>query len=94
MFLFELTYTADLERIDGAMKAHMRWLNANYAAGHFLVSGRKVPRDGGVIIAQAASRAHAEAMANEDPFVMQGLASVRVVEFRASQSAPEIKGWT
>jgi uncharacterized protein YciI len=91
MFLLELTYTAGLDRIDAAMKAHMRWLNANYAAGRFLVSGRKIPRDGGVIIAKAASRAEAEKIASEDPFVSQGLATVRVVEFRASQSAPELK---
>lgn len=36
MFLLKLTYTADLSKIDAAMKAHMRWLNAQYAAGHFL----------------------------------------------------------
>jgi uncharacterized protein YciI len=93
MFLLELTYTADLARIDAAMKAHMRWLNAQYAAGHFLVSGRKIPRDGGVIIATGASRGAIEAIANEDPFVSQGLATVRVVEFRASQKAPDVQRW-
>jgi uncharacterized protein YciI len=91
MFLLELTYTAGLERIDAAMKAHMRWLNAQYAAGRFIVSGRKIPRDGGVILANAASRDEIEAIANDDPFVKQGLATVRVIEFRASQSAPELK---
>jgi len=93
MFLLELTYTADLDRIDAAMKAHMRWLNANYAAGRFLMSGRKIPRDGGVIIAKFPSREDAETIANEDPFVKQGLATVRVVEFRASQMAADVKGW-
>jgi uncharacterized protein YciI len=91
MFLLELTYTAGLDHIDAAMKAHMRWLNANYAAGRFLVSGRKIPRDGGVIIAKGGSREEIEAIAAEDPFVKQGLATVRVIEFRASQSAPELK---
>jgi uncharacterized protein YciI len=93
MFLLELTYTADLARIDAAMKAHMRWVNAHYAAGHFLVSGRKIPRDGGVIIATGPSREAIEAIANEDPFVRQGLATVRVVEFRASQKAQDVQRW-
>ena len=93
MFLLELTYTADLARIDAAMKAHMQWLNAQYAAGHFLVSGRKIPRDGGVIIATGPSREAIEAIANEDPFVARGLATVRVVEFRASQKAPDAQRW-
>jgi uncharacterized protein YciI len=91
MFVLELTYTADLDRIDAAMKAHMRWLNAQYAAGRFLISGRKIPRDGGVIIANGASREEIEAIAAEDPFVKQGLATVRVIEFRASQSAASLK---
>jgi uncharacterized protein YciI len=93
MFVLELTYTADLAEIDAAMKAHMRWLNAQYAAGHFLVSGRKIPRDGGVIIATGASREAIEAMAAEDPFVAQGLATVRVIEFRASQKTKDPQLW-
>jgi uncharacterized protein YciI len=94
MFLLELTYTADLSKIDAAMKAHMRWLNAQYAAGHFLVSGRKIPRDGGVILAAGPDRAAIEAIAAEDPFVAQGLATVRVVEFRASQKTKDPQRWT
>jgi uncharacterized protein YciI len=93
MFLLELTYTADISEIDAAMKAHMRWLNAQYAAGHFLVSGRKIPRDGGVILATGLSRAAVEALAAEDPFVAKGLATVRVVEFRASQRTKDVKRW-
>ena len=90
MFVIELTYTADLARIDAAMRAHMRYLKAHYAAGHFLVSGRKIPRDGGIIIAVGDSREAVEAIARQDPFVTGGLADVRVIEFRASQRAPSI----
>ena len=93
MFLLELTYTADLSDIDAAMRAHMRWLNAAYAAGHFLVSGRKVPRDGGIILATGASREAVEALASQDPFVVNGLATVRVVEFRASQKNKDVMLW-
>lgn len=93
MFILELTYTAPLDRIDAAMKAHMRWLNAQYAAGHFLVSGRKIPRDGGVILATGPNRDAVEAIAQEDPFVSQGLATVRVIEFRASQKTTDDARW-
>ncbi len=93
MFLLELTYTADLDRIDAAMKAHMRWLNAQYAAGHFLASGRKIPRDGGIILATGTDRAAVEAIAAQDPFVVQGLATVRIVEFRASQKTKDPQRW-
>ena len=91
MFVIELSYTADLSRIDAHMKPHMRFVWAQYAAGRFLVSGRKIPRDGGIIIATGPSRAEIEAIARQDPFVTEGLATVRVIEFRASQKAPDIQ---
>ena len=90
MFVIELIYTSDLAEIDAHMAAHVRFLKKYYAAGNFLVSGRKVPRDGGIILAVGKSRADIERIAGEDPFVVYGLASVRIVEFRASQRAGDI----
>jgi uncharacterized protein YciI len=87
MFVIELTYKADLAEIDAAMKPHMAWLNRHYAAGTFVASGRKVPRDGGIILAIAPDRAALEAIVREDPFVSRGLADARVIEFRTSQRA-------
>jgi uncharacterized protein YciI len=90
VFVIELTYEADLSAIDAAMKAHVAWLNRHYAAGTFLVSGRKVPRDGGIIIATGADREAIEAIVREDPFVSRGLAVARVIQFRASQRAEDL----
>jgi uncharacterized protein YciI len=91
MFVIELVYKADLARIDAHMKAHMKFLKKYYDAGNFLVSGRKIPRDGGIILAVGQSRAAVEAIAREDPFVEQGLADFRVIEFRASQRADDVQ---
>lgn len=91
MFIIELTYTAPLDRIDAQMKAHMQYLRKQYASGRFLVSGRKIPRDGGIIIATGGTREEVEAIARQDPFVTSGLAEVRVIEFRASQKAADIQ---
>ncbi len=90
MFVIELIYRAELDEIDASMKAHMSYLKKHYAAGRFLVSGRKVPRDGGIILAIGESREEIEAIVKEDPFVARGLAEYRVVEFRESQRAPSI----
>ncbi len=91
MFVIELIYKAALEEIDAHMAAHVRFLKTHYASGHFLVSGRKVPRDGGIILAVGSSRQEIEAIVEQDPFVTAGLAEFRVVEFRASQRAPDIQ---
>jgi uncharacterized protein YciI len=91
MFIIELIYKAPLERIDAQMKPHMAFLNRHYASGHFLVSGRKIPRDGGIILAVGKSREEIEAIAAEDPFCQKGLADFRVIEFRVSQRAEDIQ---
>lgn len=90
MFVIELIYTAPLEVIDAHMTAHVGFLKQYYASGHFLLSGRKIPRDGGIIMAVGTSRREIEAIVQEDPFVTAGLADYRIVEFRASQRAPDI----
>jgi uncharacterized protein YciI len=91
MFVIELIYKADLAKIDAQMKAHMAFLKKYYDSGHFLISGRKIPRDGGIILAVGESRDEIEAIAREDPFCRHGLAEARVIEFRASQKAGDIQ---
>ena len=91
MFIIELTYNATLEQIDAQMKPHMAFLHKHYASGHFLVSGRKIPRDGGIILAVGKSREEIEAIAAQDPFCQKGLADFRVIEFRVSQRAGDVE---
>jgi uncharacterized protein YciI len=91
MFIIELVYKADLSAIDAHMAAHVKFLNKYYAAGNFLISGRKIPRDGGIIVAVAKSRSEIETIVHEDPFHVHGLADFRIIEFRASQRADDIQ---
>jgi uncharacterized protein YciI len=91
MFVIELIYKATLADIDANMTAHVRFLKKYYASGNFLISGRKIPRDGGIIVAVGESRDEIEAIAREDPFCRRGLAEFRVIEFRASQRADDIQ---
>jgi uncharacterized protein YciI len=91
MFVIELVYKASLEDIDAHMAAHVRFLKQYYAAGNFLVSGRKIPREGGIILAVGKNRQQIEAIVKEDPFLRHGLADFRIIEFRASQKADDIQ---
>jgi uncharacterized protein YciI len=90
MFVIELIYKAPLSEIDARMKAHVAFLNKHYAAGTFLISGRKIPRDGGIILAVGKTKPELESILAEDPFHKQGLAEFRIIEFRASQRAADI----
>jgi uncharacterized protein YciI len=88
MFVLLLTYIKPLPEVDALMPRHMAWLKEHYAAGRFVVSGRRIPRTGGVILARGDDLEETEALAATDPFVAGGVATVEVVQFRASQSAP------
>lgn len=91
MFVIELIYKAPLAEIDAHMAAHVTFLKKYYASGNFLVSGRKIPRDGGIILAVGKSRTEIEGIMRDDPFISHDLADARVIEFRASQRADDIQ---
>ncbi|MFF1374752.1 YciI family protein [Streptomyces sp. NPDC058308] len=90
MFILELTYTAPLAAVDEQLAAHVVWLDEQYEAGVFIASGRKNPRDGGVIIAVADDRARIEKLLATDPFTVAGVCEYRVTEFYATKTAPEL----
>ncbi|MFI2346173.1 YciI family protein [Streptomyces sp. NPDC019443] len=90
MFVLELTYTAPVERVDELLDAHVAWLDALYEDGVFIASGRKNPRDGGVILAVGDDRARIEKIAAADPFTVGGVCEYRITEFIATKTAPEL----
>lgn len=90
MFVLELTYTAPVERLDALLEEHIAWLDEHYAAGVFLASGRKNPRDGGVILAVGDDRAHIERIAAADPFATHDVCTYRIIEFIATKTADEL----
>ncbi|MFF1408462.1 YciI family protein [Streptomyces sp. NPDC058289] len=90
MFVMELTYTAPVEAVEEEMDAHIAWLDGYYAAGIFLASGRKVPRDGGMILAGGVSRAEIERIAAGDPFTVAGVCTYRITEFLATKTSADL----
>jgi uncharacterized protein YciI len=91
MFIITLNYIVPLEELDEYMAEHVRYLKKYYKADVFLMSGRKVPRTGGIIIAQADSKEILEKIIADDPFYKYKLAEFTITEFLASQSHPALK---
>ncbi|MDK9495125.1 YciI family protein [Streptomyces katrae] len=87
MFVMELSYTAPIEAVEERMDAHLAWLDGYYASGVFLASGRKVPRDGGMILAAGVSRDEIEKIAESDPFAVAGVCAYRITEFIATRTS-------
>lgn len=87
MFIITLTYTRPLEEVDPLLDAHIAWLKEGYAAGLCIASGRKVPRDGGVLLSKAGSRQQLDAWLARDPFALGMVARYDVTEFTPSMTA-------
>jgi uncharacterized protein YciI len=91
MFVLELTYTVPLEQVQPLLEEHMEWVRAQYEAGVFVASGRKVPRDGGVVFAVGSDRVAIEELTAADPFSVAGVCEYRVTEFLATSVAPGLE---
>ncbi len=87
MFLIILRYKKALTEVDRFVLEHREFLARHYASGHFIVSGRKEPRDGGVILAKAGAKSEIEDIVRRDPFHRERIAEYDIVEFLPSMTA-------
>ena len=90
MFVIDLTYKVPLDQIDEHMQSHVQFLNKYYGFGEFIASGRKVPRDGGIILATANDRKEIEDIIQQDPFYKHQLADYKITEFVMSKKAQHL----
>lgn len=91
MFIISLTYTVPLEELDEHMAAHVKYLKKYYKKNIFVASGRKVPREGGIILALADSEEEVRKIISEDPFFKRKLAEFEIIHFLTSQYHPDLK---
>ena len=87
MFIVTLTYLKSTAEIDALLAAHRAFLREQYDNGMFVMSGRLVPRTGGIILVNADSRADVEAVIELDPFNQAGAASYAIAEFIPTMAA-------
>ncbi|MEL6589297.1 MAG: YciI family protein [Bacteroidota bacterium] len=87
MFIINLTYKVPLEDVDTFLSEHIIYLKQQYQAGHFIASGRKVPRTGGIILSTVKTETELQAVLNQDPFMKHNLADYEVTEFVPSMTA-------
>lgn len=86
MFIIELTYQGAIAQIDALLPAHRNWLTDNYRQGHFIASGRKIPRTGGVILCKTLDRMDLDNILVQDPLYY--LVKYTVIEFAPSMTNP------
>lgn len=91
MFIINLTYKVPLEQVDHYLEEHVQYLDEQYALGNFLASGPKIPREGGVILANAESESDVLAAIAKDPFKINDIAEYEVIEFLPRKTAEALR---
>jgi len=81
MFIISLNYTKELSEVDQHIEAHVAYLKQYYENGTFVISGKKEPRTGGVILANCKSRELLDNIIKEDPFFQHDIAEYHIIEF-------------
>ncbi|MBB6331473.1 uncharacterized protein YciI [Chryseobacterium sediminis] len=85
MFIISLTYKSSIENVERLIPQHNIFLDKHYESGRFIASGRKEPRTGGIIIANAKSKNEIEQIISEDPFYIHQVADYDITEFIPSK---------
>lgn len=92
MFVIDIHYTAPLEEVDKHIEGHTAYLQKYIDNNTFIVTGRKVPRTGGILIANAGSKEEVEKIITEDPFYHHKVAEMTITEFLHARHNPALDG--
>lgn len=93
MFIVLLTYKKSLELVEEYLAEHAIFLDECYQKNYFVVSGRKNPRTGGVIISQLKDRSQLDDIIKQDPFYINQLSDYEVIEFIPTKHHPDFSGF-
>ncbi len=91
MFIVSIEYKVELSEVEKHIEEHISFLKNYYEKGVFLLSGRKVPRTGGMILAKMSSKNELWDILKLDPFFTHELADYNITEIAPSMSCEELK---
>ena len=85
MFVLISRFQKPLEEVNRSFALHSAWVQRQYEAGRFLVSGRREPQIGGIIVARAANEQELRELLTTDPYQQRGLAEYEIFAFEATE---------
>lgn len=92
-FIVELSYNVPVEELGDTVAEHRAFLQNGYEMGWLLLSGPKIPRTGGMIVARVPSEAALKEFFSNDPYQRKGLATYRFIEFDPVKRAAFVEDW-
>jgi len=85
MFVLISRFQKPFEEVNRSFALHSAWVQRNYESGRFLVSGRREPTIGGIIVARASSEQELREILTTDPYQQRGLAEYEIFAFEATE---------
>ncbi|MEZ2441535.1 YciI family protein [Chitinophaga sp. RCC_12] len=82
-----LQYIRPVAAVEHYMEAHTAFLQKHFDSGRFILSGRRKPKSGSVILCNAATRREVEEIMSEDPLERFQLALYEIIEFEPTKYA-------
>lgn len=92
MFLINISYKVPLAQIEPYFDAHIAFVRKYVESEVFVLTGKKVPRSGGIILADIPSEPELMDILKEDPFFEFDLAEFAIQEIQLSQVLPKLCG--
>lgn len=89
LFIIKVDYVRPMEDVERFLNAHRSFLDSLLEAGVCVMSGPRVPRDGGIYVLQTSDFSTAETITLEDPFRREGIAVYTIFEFTPTKFRDE-----
>lgn len=90
MFLVFVNYKAPIETVDNFLSAHSEYLKQHYKTGEFILSGRRVPRTGGVIMSVIEDKENLKNVLAQDPFNLNNVADYEIIEINPTMACEQL----
>ena len=85
MYLINISYKVPVEQVEPYFEPHIAFVRKYVASDIFLLTAKKVPRSGGILLANVGTKEELEKILQEDPFREFDLAEFQVQEIQLSQ---------
>lgn len=85
MFVLISRFQKPLDEVNRSFASHSAWVQRQYESGRFLVSGRREPPIGGIIVARASNEQELREVLSTDPYQQKGLAEYEIFAFDAAE---------
>ena len=86
MFVVILRFSQNKSKASAFMEGHNQWIKQGFEDGIFLIVGSLQPGLGGSVIAHGVSRAELENRVGDDPFVIEDIVTVEILEIEPKKA--------